>query len=498
MVVRPFIRNCWGGFDVQNCELSLMRDDYIQKKVSNKMSILLLPVSLFIKRLNDLPISYLRELPIYIFILLILFSIILRKKVNVKGLFNSKVFIFVFIFFGLQLIAMLMSYIEIGNSVLNRNPIKEFTKLIIFAGCIFIHYYTVHFIVNSKQSIQHFIKGNFIALVILLSICYIQLLYLFMPNIFDGFTSFIGKYFEGRHDREWYTEGSYVQTMKRINGLSPEPGYLAAQLLIIFVPFILASIKNKVNIFSIRKKYNPVFFYFLLFSIIVILFSAKTTTGILAVFLIIIFFWLSLPRKRKILLTYFILIFGTVTIILIKNTPYLMGIINDYLLNKNDGSTMNRLGGTIGLVVTWLTNFIVGIGWNYKDYYLFQNVPAWSTNNWEYNNIFVTEHFYPILSIFFGWLAEFGTFPVIFLLIYTNKLLKDFRRIEKKAEIYSVDENNYKLICVLKDSVHFFVLYYMICSLLSFNWFESIYLIMFFFFIVVRQYYINEFNKYNF
>ena len=454
------------------------------------MSIYLLPISLLIKKLNELPINYLREAPIYLFAFFILLSILSKRKFDLKTIINTKVIISVYLLFGFQLIAMLSSYMEIGNNVLNRNPIKEFIKLSIFVGCIFIHFFTVRLIVSDNNSIYKFIKGNFIALCIVLFISYFQLLYLFFPNIFAGFVGFVGNYFEGRHDREWYELGSYVQTMKRINGLNPESGYLATQLLIIFVPFILSSIKNKVNIFSINRKYNPIVFNILLLLIIGILFAAKSTTGILAILLIVLFFWLSLPIKRKILFTYLILLFGITAVTFIMNNNYTLGILNEYIFEKNEGSTMNRIGGTIGLILTWLSHPITGIGWNYKNYYLFQNVPNWSKENWEYNHIFIPEQYYPILSMLFGWLAEFGTILVILLLIYIYRLLNDFRKIERIARITTIiDKNDYKLICVLKDSLYFFVLYYFICLFVSFDWYESIYLIMFFFFVVVRQYY---------
>ncbi|WP_339197962.1 hypothetical protein [Aeribacillus sp. FSL k6-2211] len=459
------------------------------------MSILLLPVSLFIKQLNDLPVSYLRELPIYIFVFLIIFSIILRKKANIKGLVCSKVFICLILVIFFQLLAMLLSYADIGNDTLNRNPIKEFVKFLIFLGCILVHYVTVKMIVNNINNIQLFIKGNGIALIISLCIVYVQFLYLLFPTVFDDIVSIIGN-FEKRFDRTWYDNGSYVQTMGRINGINQESSYLAAQLLVIFVPFILSSIKNKTNIFSINSKYNPVIFYLLLISIIIILFFAKTSTGILAIFLIVFSLWISLPMKRKIKTGFLLVIAGFVGYFIVINSSVVMNILNEYLFDKAEsGSSMNRIGGTIALIIVWLKNFIVGIGWNYHDYYLFKNVPIWTTFNYEFQNVYKAENFYPILSVFFGWLAEFGTICVLFILIYIYKLLRDFRSLSKKAKFYKNNSVNIKILDLIKDSAHYFVFFYIICSLFVFDWSESIYLVMFFFFVVVRRYYKNVLSE---
>ena len=457
------------------------------------MSALLLPISVFIKNFIELPISYLRELPIYFYLLLIIISIIIGTKIKLKRLFNTKVFICIAIVLGFQLLAMLISYGYIGNDSLNINPIKQFIKLCIFLTCIFIHYFVVKLLINNMQDVRGFIRGNIISLFIVLAISYIQLLYVIFPGLFDGFVSIIGL-FENRFDRSWYDNGSYVQTMERINGLNPEAGYLAAQLLIVFVPFILASIKNKVNIFSGSKRYKPTFFYLLLTSIVIILFFAKTTTGLVAILMIFAFFWMSLPLKRKVTTAIMFVILGSIGIVYCLSNSYMMEILNENLFNKaQSGSAMNRSGGTIGLIIIWLKHLITGIGWDYHNFYLFENVPLWSTGNWEYHNVYLTENFYPILSIFFGWLAEFGTVCMIFIILYLNKLLKDYRLLSKQA--ISINHENCQMIIAIKDAAHFFVYFYIIISFLSFGWSESFYLIMFFFFIVVRQLLKDELSK---
>lgn len=452
------------------------------------MAYLLVPISIFVRQIVPTPISFLSRIPIYAFILLIIIAILFGNNIKKHKIFSAKILLFSIVVLDLQCISMMTSYLEIGNNSFNINPIRQYLKFLIFFLCIFIHYIVVKLLIKNEKDILRFIKGNGFALVIMLIITYAQLLSLLFPGYFSWAANFIGQYLEDRIERDWYDSGSYVQTMHRINGLSSEAGFLATRLVIVFVPFVIASIKHRVNLFSHKIKYNGVAFYLLLISIGIVLFFAQTTTGILAVLLIFIFMWASLSRGRKIVFLFTIALFGTVFYFISINNPFVMETLNSNLFNKGDSaSTQNRLGGTISLIKTWVSHLFIGVGWNYQVYYLFQNVPVWSTLNGEYHHIFVPLKYYPILSILFGWLAQFGLICVSFVFVYTYKLLKDLRLLSKKAKLFNIKENDLKRIDAIKDSAHYFILLYFICSLFSFDWADSIYLLMFFFFIVVRQ-----------
>ncbi|PGR03281.1 hypothetical protein COA23_21760 [Priestia megaterium] len=408
-----------------------------------------------------------------------------------KDLFNPKVTIFITITIAFQILAMLSSYLDIGSNGLNKNPIKQFILFLIFLVCIGVHYIVVKCVINNNSNIMMFIKGNRVALFILLVFSYIQLLYLISPSNFAIPVEIIGKYLEDHnYNSPWYEAGSYIQTLHRVNGLNTESGYLAAQLLIIFVPFVLASIKNRINIFSPKTAYNPLYFYLLLLSITIILFCAKTTTGLLAILLMLLCLWLTLSWRRKISFSILLLIIGLVFFILATSSSYIMNVVNDFVFNKissDNQSTINRYGGTIALIVTWMKHFILGVGYGYHDYYLFQNVPTWATTNNEFQNSWLEYKFFPILSIFFGWLTQFGTVCVIFVLVYISKLLKDYRAFSKRIKLVANENYDHKIIDALRDSAHYFFCFYILISMFSFNWSDSAYLIMFFFFVVVRQ-----------
>lgn len=453
------------------------------------MAYLLLPISMFYKQLiPNIYIYYVPELPFYVYCFLIGMAyyndLHNKRRIEIGNAFNKRV---VLCFLGImlfQLITMKISSITIGASVFNKTPLSEFIKLIVVAGCAFIHYLVVKKTVMNKQSLINFVRGNGIALLILLFICYMQFMFLLFPNAFSGIVRMIG-IFEYRYDRDWYTAGSYVQTLRRINGLNPEPGYLAAQLLVIFVPFIMASIKNKVNIFSIHSKYHHLPFFLLLLSIVILLFFAKTTTGIAAILVIFISLWFLLPNKQKWITLMLLPIVGTVLFIIVKNNPVLMGVLSTTFVDKLGGDSFtNRAGSTVGLITTWLHHPIFGVGNNYHNFYLFKYVPAWAKLNFEYNTVFKPQNYYPILSIFFGWLAEFGTLFMILIVTYTVKLLNDLRRL---ANFVEADQDVRGMVNVIKDAAFYFFIYFFVCSLVSFNWYESIYLIMIFYFVVARQ-----------
>ncbi|MET1249217.1 hypothetical protein ABWW58_10550 [Sporolactobacillus sp. STCC-11] len=463
------------------------------------MAYLLLPISLFIKTFNiSTTLYYVVQLPVYLYSLIAVYAFFSQSKNNYRRLmkdsFNKRVISCLLITLGLQIVALSWSYFSLIGNDFNRNPINEFVKLIIVILCIISHYCVVKFVVSDEKSIMKFLQGTGIALVILLVISYIQFLYLLFPNIFSKAVEILGS-FEYRYKRDWYSAGSYVQTESRINGLNPESDYLAVQYLVIFVPFILASIKNKFNFFSEKIKYHPSLYYLLLVSIIVILFFAKTSTGILAIGMIMFSLWLIVPLREKIIFAVLISIALVTIYIAAIHSPMIMEILNITLFTKLGGDSMlNRTGGTLGLIFTWLRHPIFGVGFNYHDYYLFKFVPKWTMTSYEFRSVFAPERTYPILSAIFGWLAEFGAIFVAFISVYVYRLLKDFRRISNFVQSVNISEREKQMINALKDSVYYFFFFYLICSLLIFNWYESIYMITLFFFVVVRQYLKKRFN----
>lgn len=463
------------------------------------MAYLLIPIGLFVKALtHKIYLPYLAEIPFYVYLLF--FSFVFYKEGIKKTIYNEinslnkNVVYCSLIFLILQLIAMFQSYIDIGNNVLNRNLIAEYAKIAIIFACMFMHYYFVKLIVKNETDIRKFIFGTGIALIMLLCVSYLQFFYMFFPKYFAPIVSFIGKYFEARSDRDWYDLGSYVQTMHRINGFNSESSYLAAQLLILFVPFVLSAIKNKTDIFKINsKKFPLIWYYFLLLLIIFILFFAKTTTGLISIAIIIVSLWVNLSKINKLITAimgpavmlggYFLVIHNT----FFRNTL----MVSVFSKLQGGSSVQNRFGGTLSLIYTWITHFFTGIGWDFNNYYVFKFLPQWSTHNLEYRLIFLPRGQYPILSVVFGFLAMFGTISFIFVIFYFYKLLRDLRILRSK----NIDQINKELIVFIVDAAHYFFIFYLISSLFIFSWADSIYFIMIFFFVVTRKIYMKNIEE---
>lgn len=465
---------------------------------------LLLPISIFIKTYFSFFNNLVTSIPIYLFALLFLIAIIKEYKISWRTLLNfqelksifgdlfrkiklfasKKVLIFILISLFLQLIAMCISAATIDQKIFYVNPLKQWVKFLIYISIIFYHYLIVSFFVQTFNEAKFFLKGVFYSLIITLFVCFLQIGYMFLPNIFEGIVSTIGSLFEARFEREWYDKGSYVQTLNRINGMQPEAGFLGAQLAILYIPFIIAAIKNKFNIFFIGSKYKASLYYGLFIATIVILLISKTTTGILAAALSIFILWITYRKKAKLISLIIIVAVFILIITLFNDNPLYQEITQKYIFEKFDGNrTLNRQGGMIALLTIGILYPITGIGHQYQNYFLFKYVPEWSTNNWEYKNIFLAEDYYPILSNLLGWFATYGVFVVSFVGVFIYRLWKSLNNLAKKE---AQDEQN-NFMKTINDAFKYFILIFLVLTILSVNWSQSYYFLVFFFFVVMRK-----------
>lgn len=448
------------------------------------MTSFLIPISLLIRSYIPLPVAQLTTLTLYIYIVLLIFHFIKKRQITINFL-NTKVIIYCFFALSLQIIAMMLSYIEITNGNLNKHPLKQIIVFSILMIVIFSYYIVVKVFITNIDDCRKFLKGIYYAFWIVMGVLIIQFIYLSTGGL-KSLVTFIGQYLEAHFNRDWYVSGSYVQTAGRINGFNPEASYLAAQLFILFAPFIIAAIINKFDIFNWEKQYNSLKYFFMLGLILFFLFFGRSSTGFVAIGVIIIFLWFKLKLKRKFIFTYALLSLFFILFIIFKDNTIVLEIFNHYLFEKDETSSSNRLGGTIALILTWLNNFFFGTGYGYQDYYLFKYVPEWSKSNSEYQYVYLKNNYYPILSVFLGWFAQFGTIIMIFITIYIFKLIRDINKITK----YLVNNVNVKYVSLLntiKDSANLFVIFYIVMSLLVFQWTDAYFIVVFFFFVVYRQ-----------
>jgi hypothetical protein len=448
-----------------------------------------MPISLLVKHyLNFSDNIYLSEITVYLFVLLAIYGWFMeQRRIQLKNLIDTRVILFLGFTVLMQFVSMFISYHRYASEGYNIAPTRSIISLSIFIFFVFFHFFIVKYLINSEKDIKYFLKGSYVSTLILLTVTYSQQLFLLFPKtyVLQQLMKFWGTFFESKNpDKElWFTSGSYVQTLGRINGFFTESAMLAAQIAIICLPFVLSAIKNQCNIFSNEQKYSSVKYHILLILLLGMLLLAKTSTGILAIVLSLLIFWLLLPLKRKISYSIFIAAIVVITICLYFSNTYINGIFNAYVFGKTDSySTDNRLGNTIGLLLTFLHNpFGVGSGYTY--HYLLEYTPAWTTHNDEYSAYVNYFHSIPILSIFSGWLAQYGLLIVGLFIGYIIRLEREIYKLIRKQ----IDSPSYTLYKTIGDSSLIFFLILFPLSFFNFGWNETSFLVMFFFFVVFRQ-----------
>jgi teichuronic acid biosynthesis protein TuaE len=401
------------------------------------------------------------------------------------------------ILFGFVLVFQLMAMIKssfLDNSY-EVNLIHEYISLLILIFYILVHVFGMKFIIIDVNSINKFLKASKIALIISLIVSYFQIFFLVFPNSFflNHLFFWFGKLLEARWISEtgeavhrFYTNGSYVQTNRRTNGLTEEASMNAITLAVLFMPLLLASIKEKFNIFNNDFKINII--YFLFVANLIILLLGRTSIGIFFFIVSIGIYFFTLSNKRKILL-FSGAIFGLL-IIIFFNYEFIEQNIMVYInkvLDLQNGSTANRLGNTIALFKTSVENFYFGTGRGYLDYYILDNYPDWVKKDYEFS---LFKNSFPVLSTLLGFTAEYGLFIFIGIaFLYGNKIALDRKKLKE------IDGN--KFVRTFLFTQKYFYIYFILGCLVNLYWYENIYLILLIFYliapsIIYRNLYIKE------
>lgn len=455
------------------------------------MKYLIWPISLFIAEYLSInfPVYYGNRIQIYIFILFICLALLQSKGDIPKNIVNKNILAFIGIALIIQFASMMLSHYRIDIPQYNKSPIKTFIAFCSFAAAIMVHYVVIRLNVHGTNDIKKFLTGGWIALILSLVVCFIQLAYIFMPGPLDSLLRLFGSTVEARwggqvanlSENSFYKLGSYVQTTSRINGLTEEASNLATQFFVIFVPFILASIKNNYNVFFKNYEKTSVL-YVTLAMIVVLMLMAKTTSGFLFAAVILLVLMKDLSQLKKLFLISSVVLATLLVLIFNFKSVYLVQTLNDFLLNKEGNSVSNRSGSMIALLIVSLKHFIFGIGWEYHTYFIFDNLPEWAKHNSEYFS-FVKKKEYPIMSVLLGWTAQFGIIIVGLVIAYVIKTQKNFRKLSNQAlELKLEDAQLTKVLC---DASFYYLLFTLISALFLYVWYASVYLIIYFFFISI-------------
>lgn len=460
------------------------------------MQALMLPITMLTKQFFWFLPGNFSELPTLIFLGWLVYYFGFKKEPLEKIKINNVVLLFLLIANLVQLLT--MSYFQ---TKVARMPMTATASPGVFhawlnftaieLGIVLI-YYVVFFNIKTDRHINDFFKVVIITLIVYLIVILLPQVVASRFGFIDGWVNLVGRLFEQRWPgRNFYAAGSYVTTLRRVNGLAPEAGYLAAQLGIVFIPPLLAALKNRYDYFSSADQPMRKYWY-LLGMILVTLLFAKTSTGIVVIGLVLFLLFITgtAAQRKRYLVSYAILvIIGGIGYLLI---PSLRDLFNQYIFQKS--GTSNRIGGTLGLLATFVHYPLTGVGNSFTNYFLLKFVPFDTRYNAEYFAVYSASG-YPVLSNAAGWLAQYGLIVVVPVIIYLYRKIKVAFQIKK--QLHNLNDAQALLYKTVIDSFFYSLIMYFILSVLIFTWSENYYFVMFFFYIVVinriqKRYLLND------
>lgn len=447
------------------------------------MESLLLPFSMFTKQYFRMLPGNFSEISTWLIFAFGLYYFFKNKNFKDENIINFKALIFALSINVIQLITMVYFQPRIATlpaSAANPGVFHAWLDFTVVELIIVMIFLIVRQNIYSDKALIKFFKVFIITFIIYMVAVLLPQLIGTLTKVIDPLLNVIGKLFEQRwQGRNFYVHGSYVTTLRRINGFAPEAGYLASQIGIVFIPVILACIKNEYDFFG--KYWHKVRMYWILLILsIIVLFFAKTSTGfyIIGITALMLLFCIS-KKDRHIVYIFAGVAVGILLVGYIFVSP-IRDLIDQYLFHKT--GTSNRIGGTKGLLYTFLHYPITGVGNSMTNYFLLKYVP-WSTRfNSEYFAVYSASG-YPILSNFMGWFAQFGLIIMAPIAIYIVKKVKDVRLILSKSNDI-LDNSTQKLYRTIMNSFVFFLIMYLCLSPLIFTWNENYYVIMFFVYVV--------------
>jgi hypothetical protein len=367
-----------------------------------------------------------------------------------------------------------------GHKFIDYDLWKHFFQFIKIIILVFINYFFIRQTITTRKHIIQFLKGTFIFLGMAFLIGFIQELYLKTGQL-TGIVSFIGRFLEARWPKtsSFYQNGSYVQTIPRINGLSQEPSVFASQIGVLSFPLLLSLLKNKFNLFFESKNKSTVLYmaFFLLATTLSIL--IKSTSGLILVVLAwgLLFLIIFNKKNKKIQLSIFsILMLSLITLIFVYfGSPRVQNFLNEYLVQKmQNDSGVNRTTISIGLFKIFLHHPIFGVG--FSGPYLFYAIAKNVHNNQEFITFFLADKYLPQLSELGQYLANYGLIVFAPVLYYFGKIKVNFLQLNRSNPTHD------KLIPVVNDMMTYFLIFFIISQISVIRTINSCYLFTLFLF----------------
>ncbi|PIO83055.1 hypothetical protein BSQ39_05435 [Loigolactobacillus backii] len=446
------------------------------------MEWLLIPISMLIKNFSFSLPGIIGTLPVYLFTLLLFFKWVTQPDLFGQLMVSRRVLIGTFAFGISQLIMIFYSY-QITNrpqdtSGLSTGPVNVF----LFIANLFLVYYLLQVVISDQHKALGFIRSLLITYVVFGILVLIPQIVATRSHLMDGWVNFLGRMFEAEHQGrfDFYRHGSYATTQRRVNGFSQEASFLAAMIGIVFLPIVMAAIKNRYDYFSGKLHQRQWFYWVLLIFSFIVLFFAKTSTGfiVIALAVVILFFASSASDQRRYLKA------GVVALVLLVvlyiADPGVQAILQKYVLNKQ--GTDNRLGGTIALFLTFLHYPLFGVGRGYTSYYSFLYVPKSTIANPEYFMTFVQTG-YPDQSVWGEIFASYGLVTIVPTFLYLYHKVKTALNL-KRFFVKQTDSSSILYVTIL-DSFFYTLIMFAVLAIFTFSWNDEIYFVIFFFYIVI-------------
>lgn len=384
----------------------------------------LLPITFFSKNYSNSVAETSAMIAFPLFVIFILVQLF-RYPSQLKSILPSKAALTLAGFFWvMQIGSMLVSYSVTGETILTMGIIHSGIILFTWTLTVYVAWATIQLSINSERDERQFIKSGLVALGIYLVV-------VILPQIFvtlnighlNSYVNHLAKLFE-RHwqmhgpNYDFYRNGSYATSEHRVNGFEPEAAFLANLVGVAYLPILIGLTAAKPKIWRHTRRISSDIFLNSVFAISIfgVLLLAKTTTGILTA-CIAYFLWVFWSKGKGRWSLIFLAAFGILMIVVAYfKVGVIHNLLNQFLLAK--GGTDNRLGGTIGLLLTFLTHPLFGVGYGFTSYFIIKNVPEETTHNFEFQHVY-SQFGYPNLSDLLGWLASFGLvimIPAIWLL----------------------------------------------------------------------------------
>ncbi|WP_137625017.1 O-antigen ligase family protein [Lactiplantibacillus pingfangensis] len=381
-----------------------------------------------------------------------------------------------------QVVAMTLSFLIANNTVPMPGVLSGTVHFIELVTSIMLTYTAIAISIDSIADMRRFILGVFWSLLGFEILVLIPQIIATSTRALDPWVNFLGRWFEDREAvrPDFYWNGSYVSSLLRVNGFQGEASFLAAQLALVFIPFSIAAIRNRIDYFHVDSSKTKLLKYWLaIFSVLVILFFAKTTTGFLVIGTTLILLFLAANKREKVALAITAVIGLVLVGVAYSRIASIHTLLNEYLFNK--GNTSNRLGNSIGLLMTFLHHPILGVGEGFTNYFTFEYVPSWTRNNIEYIQHILPEKSFAPQSVWGAMFAENGLIIMIPLLWFIwDKIATSWQMRRVKHEDSTWNE---RFKHSLMTAFYVYLLMFLILGCFSFQITDFSTLLMFFFFI---------------